>query len=132
MAAVMPLVNYWTKHYILADNALDTAYTCGEQSEIAFDVTGISVTAAQGFADTCSIYHTTAGIDYCLVFKGPVEADYPLQIEGLPVHLIPGDIIKAQATAGATHPLHLHISGIKQTRSPDAGGSSVVVSSKGR
>jgi hypothetical protein len=123
MASVFPLANYYTKHVAIADNTLDTIYTCGDQGELAFDVTGLSVTATTANADTCSLYHTVGGTDFCLVFKGPVEADYPLQIEGLPIHMVPGDIIKAQATAGGTHTLHVHISGQKTTRSPKAGTS---------
>jgi hypothetical protein len=117
MAAVQPLANYYTKHLSLPTNSLTVVYTCGEQAELAFDVTGLSVTAPTGVATTCSLYHTTGGTDWCLVFHGPVETDYPLQIEGLPIHMVPGDVIKAQATAGATNALHVHVSGIKQTRS---------------
>ena len=118
MASVFPLANYYTKHLALADNTLDTVYTCGDQGELAFDVTGLSVSATTANADTCSLYHTVGGTDFCLVFKGPVEADYALQLEGLPIHMQPGDVIKAQATAGGTHTLHVHLSGQKLTRSP--------------
>ena len=75
--------------------------------------------ATSAYADTCFSIHTTGGTDWCLVFLGPVEADYPLQLEGLPIHLVPGDIIKAQATAGATHTLHVHLSGLRTTRTPE-------------
>ena len=118
MASVFPLSNYYTKSLALSDNNLTTLYTCGDQSELAFDVTGLSVSATTANADTCSVYHTVGGTNFCFVFKGPVEADFPLQIEGLPIHMVPGDIIKVQATAGATNALHAHISGIKTTRTP--------------
>jgi len=120
VSAVFPLTSYYTKSVALSSNALTTIYTCGEQQELAFDVTGISVAATSANADTCTIIRrqTLDSTDYTLVFLGPVEADYPLQLEGLPIHLVPGDIIKAQATAGATHTLHVHLSGIKTTRTP--------------
>jgi hypothetical protein len=120
MASVFPLANYYTKSAALADNNLTTIYTAGDEGELAFDVTGISVAASTANADTCTIIRHQArdNTDYTLVFKGPVEADFPLQIEGLPIHLSPGDIIKAQATAGATHTLHIHVTGQKTTRSP--------------
>ncbi len=120
MASVFPLANYFTKRVALTDNTLTTIYTCGDQGEIAFDVTGLSVTAITANADTCSLYDTNGGTDWCLVFRGPVEVDFPLQLEGLPIHLVSGDIIKAQATAGATHTLHVHLSGVKMTRVPAA------------
>ncbi len=119
MAAVFPLANYHTKHVALADNTLDTIYTCGDEGEIAFDVTGLSVTATTANADTCSLYHNVGGTNFCLVFLGVVEADFSLQIEGLPIHMKVGDIIKAQATAGGTHTLHVHLSGQKTVRAPD-------------
>jgi hypothetical protein len=119
MASVFPRTSYFTKHVALTTNALTTIYTCGDSQELAFDVTGLSVSATTAFADTVSLYHTVGGTDWCLVFLGPVEADYPLQLEGLPIHLVPGDIIKAQATAGATHTLHVHLSGLRTTRTPE-------------
>ncbi len=119
MSSVFPLANYHTKRVALTDNTLTTIYTCGDEGEIAYDVTGLSVTATTANADTCSLYDRNGGTDWCLCFKGVVEADFPLQIEGLPIHLIAGDIIKAQATAGATHTLHVHLSGVKTVRAPD-------------
>lgn len=118
MAAVQPLANYHTKRVALTGNTLTTIYTCGDDGEIAYDVTGVLVSATTAFADTCSLYDTSGGTDWCIVFKGPVEADFPLQIEGLPIHLVPGEVIKAQATAGATHTLHVHLSGVKTVRAP--------------
>lgn len=125
MSSVFPLSNYFTKSVPLADNNLDTIYTCGEQGEISFDVTGLSVAATTANADTCTLvrYQQSDTTNYTLVFKGPVEADYPLQLEGLPIHLVPGDIIKAQATAGGTHTLHVHISGLRRVRDPKAQGA---------
>ncbi len=119
MASVFPLANYHTKNLALSANSLTTLYTCGDQGEIAFDVTGLSVSATTANADTCSVYHTVGGTDFCLVFKGPVEADFPLQIEGLPIHMQAGDIIKVNPTAAASNALHAHISGVKIIRAPD-------------
>jgi hypothetical protein len=107
----------------LTTTAKTTIYTAGDQQELAFDVTGLSATASDGTADTVTFIHQTAvdATEYVLVFKGPVETDYPLQIEGLPIHMVPGDIIKATATlASGSHPTHIHISGIKTTRTPEA------------
>lgn len=122
MASVFPNANYFTKSGALADNNLTTVYTCQDQGEEYAEVTGISVAASTANADTCSVYRRQASdtTDYALVFKGPVEADFPLQIEGLPIHLTKGDSIKLQATAGATHTLHYHITIHKMTRSPGA------------
>src|SRR5258708_3419932 len=105
MASVHPLSNYYTKHVALSSNAKTTIYTCGDNGELAFDVTGLSVSASTANADTCTLIHYTIvdTTEYTLVFLGPVEADYPLQLEGLPIHMVVGDIIKATATAGATH-----------------------------
>ncbi len=119
MASVFPLSNYLTKHVALSDNNLTTVYTNGDDGEIAFDVTGLSVAATTANADTCSLYHASGGTDWVLVFKGVVEADFPLQIEGLPIHLKGTDAIKAAATAGATHTLHVSLSGIKTVRTTD-------------
>ncbi len=119
MASVFPLANYHTVHVALTDNNLTTIYTNGTGGEIAFDVTSISVAATAAFADTCSVYHASGGTDWVLVFKGPVEADYPLQIEGMPIHMVGTDAIKATATAGATHTLHVSLSGIKTVRATD-------------
>lgn len=118
MAAVQVLANYWTKHKALTDNTLTTVYTCGEQGELAFDVTDIEVSATTANADTCSLYHSSGGTDWCLVFLGAVGAAVPLAFEGKPIHMVPGDIIKAQATAGATHTLHAMVCGLKLTHSP--------------
>lgn len=122
MASVFPLANYHTKSVALSTTSLTTIYTCGDAQELAFDVTGLSAVASDGNADTVT-FHRFSVIDnatYILVFHGAVEADFPLQIEGLPIHMVPGDIIKATATAGGTHTVHVHISGVKTTRSPDA------------
>ncbi len=123
MASVFPLANYYTLHKALTDNNETVIYTCGDQKELAFDVTGLSVSATTANADTVTLVHYTL-VDttkYTLVFKGPVEADFPLQIEGLPIHMVVGDVIYATATAGATHTLHAHISGVKTTRSTKPG-----------
>lgn len=116
MASVHPNVSYYTKRTALNTNALTTIYTCGDQQELAFDVTGISVAATSANADTCSIYINSGGSDWCIVYRGPVEADFPLQIEGLPIHLVPGEYIRAQATNAATNILHVHVSGLRTTR----------------
>jgi len=121
MAAVHDHVNYYTKRTALNSNALTTIYTCGDQQELAFDVTGITVAATSANTDQCSIYINSGGADWCIVFKGPVEVDFPLQIEGLPIHMVPGEIIRAQATNAATNILHVHVSGIRTTRTPMAG-----------
>ncbi len=121
MAAVQTVgASYFTKSGALADNNSTTVYTCGDQGEKYADVTGISVVASTANADTCSVYRRQASdtTDYALVFKGPVEADFGLQIEGLPIHLTTGDSIKLTATAGATHTLHYHISINKITSTP--------------
>jgi len=120
MASVFPTGSYFTKSGALADNNLTTVYTVGDQGEKYADVVGITVAASAAFADTCSVYRRQASdtTDYALVFKGAVEADFPLQIEGLPIHLTAGDLIKLQATAGATHTLHYHISINKITSTP--------------
>ncbi len=123
MAAVQTVgASYFTLSGALGNNNQTTIYTCGDQKEEYADVTGITVAASTANADTCTVERlqssdTTA---YTIVFKGPVEADYPLQIEGLPIHLTKGDAIKLTATAGATHALHWHISINKVTRSPGA------------
>jgi len=124
VASVFPLSLYFTKSVVLGTNAAITLYTCGAEQELAFDVTGISVAAASAFADTCTLerYSVIDNATYTLVYRGPVEADYPLQLEGLPIHMVVGDRIQATATAGATHALHAHISGIKTTRAPLARG----------
>jgi hypothetical protein len=116
MASVHPGTSYHTKRTALTSNALTVIYTCGDQQELAFDVVGISVAATSANPDTCSIYINSGGVDWCVVFKGPVEADFPLQIEGLPIHLVPGEIIRAQATNAATNILHVHVSGLRTTR----------------
>ena len=119
MASVFPLANYFTKHLALTANSLTTLYTCGDEGELVFDVTGLSISATTANADTCSIYHTVGGTDFCLVFRGPIEPDFPLQLEGLPIHMRSGEIIKVTPTAAATNTLHAHISGVKTTRGPD-------------
>ncbi len=123
MAAVQTVgANYYTKSGALSVNTVITAYTCGDQGEEFADVTGITVAASTANADTCTVarLQATDATPYTLVFKGPVEADFPLQIEGLPIHLTKGDAIKLTATAGATNALHYHISINKITRSPGA------------
>jgi hypothetical protein len=122
MASVFPLANYYTKHVSLTGTSKTTIYTCGDQQELAFDVTGLSATAADGTADTVTLIHQTVvdSTEYVLVYRGAVESDYPLQIEGLPLHMVPGDVIKAQSSgASVSHPTHVHLSGVKTTRSPD-------------
>lgn len=120
MASVFPLGNYHTKHLALTGTSKTDFYTCGDQAELAFDVTGLSATAADGTADTVTFIHETGGTEFVLVFRGPVETDYPLQIEGLPLHMIVGDKIKVQSTlASASHPTHAHISGVMTVRSPE-------------
>jgi hypothetical protein len=113
-----PLTSYFTKRVALNSNALTTVYTCGEQQELAFDVVAITVSASSANPDTCSVYDASGGTDWCLIFLGAVGAAAPLQIDGLPIHLVPGDAIKAAATAGTTHPLHIHVTGLKMTRTP--------------
>ena len=120
MAAVHPNVSYYTKRTALTTNALTTVYTAGDQQELAFDVTGISVAATSANADVCSLYINSGGSDWCIVYQGPVEIGFPLQIEGLPIHLVPGEIIRAQAANAATNILHVHVSGLRTTRTPVA------------
>ncbi len=119
MADVFPLAAYHTKHVALSDNTLTTVYTNGEDGEIAFDALGISVAATTANADTCSLYHASGGTDYCLVFLGAVGAAAPLQFANIPIHLKGTDAIKAIATAGGTHTLHVTVTGIKTVRAPD-------------
>src|SRR5262245_25687654 len=122
MPSVFPLANYYTRHLSLTGTSKTTIYTCGDQQELAFDVTGLSATAADGTPDTVTLIHQTAvdATEYVLVYRGAVETDYPLQIEGLPLHMVPGDAIKAQSSAAsASHPTHVHLSGVKTTRSPE-------------
>ena len=125
MASVFPLSSYFTKSVALANNSQTILYTCGADKELAFDVTGLSIVAITANADTATLerFSVIDNATYTLVFKGPVEADFPLQIEGLPIHMVPGDIIYATATAGSTHTLHAHISGVKTTRSPKPPGA---------
>ncbi len=116
--------NYYTIHKALTTNNETAVYTCGDQKELAFDVTSIWVSATTANADTVTIVHYTL-VDttkYTIVFKGIVGANVPLQIEGLPVvHMVVGDIIYATATAGATNNLHVHFTGLKTNRSPERG-----------
>ncbi len=125
MASVFPLAGYFTKSVALSTNNATTIYTCGDEKELAFDVTGLSVAATTANADTCTLtrFSVIDNVTYTLVFLGSVEADFPLQVEGLPIHMVVGDIIKATATAGATHTLHAHISGVKTTRSTKSPGT---------
>lgn len=116
-ASIFPGTNYYTKRVALTTNALTTIYTCGDQQELAFDITGLSVSATSANADTCSLYDASGGTDWCIVFLGAVGPSLPLQVDGLPIHLVRGDVIKAQATAGLTHPLHVHLTGQKTVRS---------------
>ena len=121
MASVFPLASYYTKSLSLTNTTKTTVYTCGDQAELAFDVTGLSAVASDGTADKVTFirYQAADATEYVLVFNGPVETDYPLQLEGLPIHLVPGDAIKATSNgASGTHPTHVHISGQKTTRSP--------------
>lgn len=121
MASVFPLANYYTKSLALANTSKTTVYTCGEQGELGFDVTGLSAVASDGTADRVTFIRLQASdaAEYVLVFNGAVETDYPLQLEGLPIHLVPGDQIKATSnSASGAHPTHVHISGQKTTRSP--------------
>ena len=121
MSAVFPLASYFTKSLSLTSTSKTTMYTCGDQAELAFDVTGLSAVASDGTADKVTFirYQAADATEYVLVFNGPVETDYPLQLEGLPIHLVPGDAIKATSNgASGTHPTHVHISGQKTTRSP--------------
>ena len=114
MSAVFPLASYFTKSLSLTSTSKTTMYTCGDQAELAFDVTGLSAVASDGTADKVTFirYQAADATEYVLVFNGPVETDYPLQLEGLPIHLVPGDAIKAQSNgASGSHPTHIHISG---------------------
>jgi hypothetical protein len=121
VASVFPLASYYTKSLSLTNTTKTTVYTCGDQAELAFDVTGLSAVASDGTADKVTFirYQAADATEYVLVFNGPVETDYPLQLEGLPIHLVPGDAIKATSSgASGAHPTHIHISGQKTTRSP--------------
>jgi hypothetical protein len=121
MASVFPLANYFTKSLALANTVKTTVYTCGDQGELGFDVTGLSAVASDGTADRVTFIRLQASdtTEYVLVFNGAVETDFPLQLEGLPIHLVPGDAIKATSNgASGSHPTHVHISGQKTTRSP--------------
>ncbi len=121
MASVFPLASYYTKSLALTSTAKTTVYTCGDQGELAFDVTGLAAVASDGTADRVTFIRLQASdaTEYVLVCNGAVESDYPLQLEGLPIHLVPGDAIKAVSTgASGAHPTHVHITGVKTTRSP--------------
>lgn len=119
MSSVFPLGDYFTKSVALTSTAKTTIYTCGDQKESTFDVTGLSAVASDGTADKVTFirYQQADATEYVLVFNGPVETDYPLQLEGLPIHLVPGDVIKATSNgASGSHPTHIHISGVKTRR----------------
>ncbi len=121
MASVFPLANYYTKHKLLSTATAVTVYTCGDEGEIAFDLTGISVSAKSAFADTCTveIFSVVDNVTYTLVNLGPIEADFPLQLELIPIHMVKGDIVKCTGTGAATHNLDAHVSGVKTMRTPD-------------
>jgi hypothetical protein len=121
MAAVFPLASYYTKSLALTSTTKTIVYTCGDQGELGFDVTGLAAVASDGTADKVTFirYQAADAAEYVLVCNGAVETDYPLQLEGLPIHLVPGDAIKATSNgASGAHPTHIHISGQKTTRSP--------------
>src|SRR5580704_9699299 len=121
MASVFPLASYYTKSLALTSTTKTTVYTCGDQGELGFDVTGLSAVASDGTPDKVTFirYQAADASEYVIVFNGAVETDYPLQLEGLPIHLVPGDAIKATSNgASGAHPTHVHISGQKTTRSP--------------
>jgi hypothetical protein len=119
VASVFPLSQYHTKSVALTSTAKTTIYTCGEQGELAFDVTALSATASDGTADSVSfsrLQHSD-NTEYVIVYRAAVAANYPLMLEGMPIHMVPGEIIYATSTsANASNPTHIHISGAKTTR----------------
>lgn len=121
MASVFPTGLYYTKSGALSDNNLTTVYTCADQQEVQTLITGITVADTTGNADTCTVkrYQSVGTTDYTLIYQGAVEVGFPLQIEGLPIVLNTGDALKLQATAGATHTLHYHITFHKVVRAPE-------------
>lgn len=124
MAAVQTVGNnYYTKAVSLTSTSKTTIYTCGDQGELAFDVTGLTAVASDGTADTVTFHATLNGTEYVLIYQGTVEANFPLTVEGLPVHLATGDIIKATSgAASGSHPTHIFVSGQKTVRAPDQRG----------
>ena len=55
--------------------------------------------------------------EYVIIYRGAVAANYPLMLEAMPIHMVPGEIIYATSVgASAAHPTHIHISGAKTTR----------------
>jgi len=119
MASVFPLANYYTKGVSLTSTSKTTLYTCGDQGEKAFDVTGLLAVASDGTADTVTFHVTLSGTEYVLIYQGTVEANFPLQIEGLPVHMEAGDILKATCgAASSSHPTHIFVTGQKTVRAP--------------
>jgi len=79
MSAVFPLASYFTKSLSLTSTSKTTMYTCGDQAELAFDVTGLSAVASDGTADKVTFirYQAADATEYVLVFNGPVETDDP-------------------------------------------------------
>jgi hypothetical protein len=119
MVSVFPLATYHSKSVALTSTAKTVVYTCNEQSELAFDVTALVATASDGTADsvTFSRLQHSDNTEYVIIYRGAVAANYPLMLEGMPIHMVPGEIIYATSTsANASNPTHIHISGAKTTR----------------
>jgi hypothetical protein len=119
VSSVFPLAQYHTKSVALASTTKTTIYQCGDQGELAFDVTSLIATASDGTADsvTFSRLQHSDNAEYVIIYRGAVAANYPLMLEGMPIHMVPGEIIYATSVgASAAHPTHIHISGAKTTR----------------
>jgi len=108
----------------LTSTTKTTIYTCGEQGELAFDVTWLLAVASDGTPDTISfsrLQHSD-GAEYVIVHGVTVAAAAPYSLECMPIHLVPGEVIYATSgSAVVAHPTHIHITGLKMARLPVPG-----------
>lgn len=96
---VLPNTRYRTVYAALANGSKTDVYTC--PSGVWADIINVNVCASTGSAGTCTLaaYDVSATTEYVLTYQDAVPAGGSLDVPFYPLHLEPGDILRATGAA---------------------------------
>lgn len=111
--SVQPNTRYRTVYYALANGSKTDVYTAGAGSYA--DIISVNVCASTGTAGgtiTLAAYDVSATTEYVLAYQADVPGTDSLEIPFYPLHMEPGDILRATGAAN----MHLAITMIEVGR----------------
>ena len=109
---VLANTRYQTVPYVLTNGSKTSVYTC--PTGVWSDIINVNVCASAGSAGTITLifYNASDTVEYTLTYQDTVPAGGSLDVPFYPLHMEPGDILKATGAADQ----HLIITMIEQGR----------------